>query len=395
MQGDAGGKIQWVALFLSARTQQHAGRANFLGIVRHNVTVLLCQQLKACRRLLKQAVVVQHAGIAALRRKHLLALCKGRTVGDHRLGHGAALGRSALIGQHQHVRRQLQADLGQVGGAMALEHIHAFHDLQTVADVMAQRGVHIGDHGGNAAAMVGTDGDHQLGQLNALVYRFHKSSGAGGHIQQDGIRAGSQLFGHDAGRNERDAADSCGHIPQGIHLFIGNGNSLALTNDRQADPVHLRKELLLREGGSGAGHALHLIDGAAGMAKAPAAHLGDLHAAGCDDRCNDQRGLVTHAASGVLVHLDARNGRKIHHHTAVSHHIGQLCGLLIGHAAQIDSHHPCSHLVISHFSADIAIDDLLQLLTAVRTAITLFCDQIINAHRITLLVFSIVRHYKI
>ena len=43
----------------------------------------------------------------------------------------------------------------------------------------------------------------------------------------------------------------------------------------------------------------------------------------------------------------------------------------------------------------IAIDDLLQLLTAVRTAITLFCDQIINAHRITLLVFSIVRHCKI
>ena len=30
MQGDAGGKIQRVALFLSARTQQHAGRANLL-----------------------------------------------------------------------------------------------------------------------------------------------------------------------------------------------------------------------------------------------------------------------------------------------------------------------------------------------------------------------------
>ena len=128
---------------------------------------------------------------------------------------------------------------------MALEHIHAFHDLQTVADVMAQRGVHIGDHSGNAAAMVGTDGDHQLCQLNALVYRLHKSSGAGGHIQQNSVRAGSQLFGHDAGCDERDAADSCGHIPQGVHLFIGNGNALALANDRQADPVHLRKELLL------------------------------------------------------------------------------------------------------------------------------------------------------
>ena len=395
MQGDAGGKVQRVALFLSARTQQHAGRADLLGIVRHNVTVLLRQQLEAGCGFLEQAVVVQHAGIAALRRKHLLALCKGRAIGDHRLGHGAALGRSALIGQHQHIGSQLQADLGQVGGAMALEHIHAFHDLQTVADVMAQRGVHISDHGCNAAAMVGTDGDHQLCQLNALVYRLHKSSGAGGHIQQNGVRTGGQLFGHDAGRDERDAADGCGHIPQGIHLFIGNGNSLALANDRQADPVHLRKELLLREGGSGAGHALHLINGAAGMAKAPATHLGDLHAAGRNDRRNDQRGLVAHAAGGVLVHLDARNGRKIHHHTAVSHYIGQLCGLLVGHTAQIDSHHPCSHLVVGHFSADIAIDDLLQLLTAVRTAVTLFCDQIINAHRITLLVFSIVRHCKI
>ena len=245
MQGDAGGKIQRVALFLSARTQQYAGRADLLGIVRHNVTVLLCQQLKACRGLLKQAVIVQHAGIAALRRKHLLALSKGRTVGDHRLGHGAALGRSALIGQHQHVRRQLQADLGQVGGAMALEHIHAFHDFQTVANVMAQRGVHIGDHGSHPAAVMGANGYHQLGQLNALVYRFHKSSGAGGHIQQDGIRAGSQFLGHDAGCDEWDAADGCGHIPQGIHFFICNGNALALANDRQADPVHLRKELLL------------------------------------------------------------------------------------------------------------------------------------------------------
>ena len=62
------------------------------------------------------------------------------------------------------------------------------------------------------------------------------------------------------------------------------------------DYVRLRKELLLREGGSGAGHALHLIDGAAGMAKAPAAHLGDLHAAGCDDGALTVRLFPTGAA---------------------------------------------------------------------------------------------------
>ena len=243
--------------------------------------------------------------------------------------------------------------------------------------------------------MVCADGHHELCQLNALVHGFHKGTGAGGHIQQNGVRAGGQLLGHDAGRDERDAAHGGGHIPQSVHLFVCHGDALALADDRQTDAVDLCKELFLRQGRPGARHALHLVDGAAGVAQTAAAHLGDLDPAGCHDGGDHQRGLVAHAAGGVLVHLDARNGRKIHHHTAVSHHIGQLCGLLIGHAAQIDSHHPCSHLVISHFSADIAIDDLLQLLTAVRTAITLFCDQIINAHRITLLVFSIVRHCKI
>ena len=268
---------------------------------------------------------------------------------------------------------------------MALEHIHALHDFQTVADVMAQRGVHIGDHGGNAAAMVGANGYHQLGQLNALVYRFHKSSGAGGHIQQDGIRAGGQFLGHDAGCDEWDAADGCGHIPQGIHFFICNGNALALANDRQTDPVHLRKKLLLREGGSGAGHALHLIDGTAGMAKAPAAHLGDLHAAGRHDGGNDQRGLVAHAAGGVLVHLDARNGRKVHHDAAVGHHVGKLCRLFVGHAAQVHSHHPGSHLIIGHLTGHITVDDALQLFAAVGAAVAFFGDQIINAHNFTLL----------
>ena len=278
---------------------------------------------------------------------------------------------------------------------MPLEHVHALHDLEAVADVAAQRSVHVGDHGSDAAAVMGADGDHQLGQLDALLHSLHERAGAGGNIQQDGVRAGGQLLGHDAGRDEGDAADGGGDVPEGVHLFVRHGDAFALADDRQADLVHLREELLLREGGLGAGDALHLVDGAAGVAKSAAAHLGDLDAAGRDDGRDDQRGLVAHAAGGVLVHLDARNGRKIHHHTAVSHHIGQLCGLFIGHATQIDSHHPCSHLVISHFSADIAIDDLLQLLTAVRTAVTLFCNQIINAHRITLLVFSIVRHCKI
>ena len=36
---------------------------------------------------------------------------------------------------------------------MAFEHVHALHHFQTVADVVPQRGVHIGDHGSYPAAM--------------------------------------------------------------------------------------------------------------------------------------------------------------------------------------------------------------------------------------------------
>ena len=158
---------------------------------------------------------------------------------------------------------------------MPLEHVHALHDLEAVADVAAQRGVHVGDHGSDAAAVMGADGDHQLGQLDALLHGLHERAGAGGDIQQDGVRAGGQLLGHDAGCDEGDAADGGSDVPEGVHLFIRHGDAFALADDRQADLVHLREELLLREGGLGAGDALHLVDGAAGVTESAAAHLGE------------------------------------------------------------------------------------------------------------------------
>ena len=69
----------------------------------------------------------------------------------------------------------------------------------------------------------------------------------------------------------------------------------------------------------------------------------------------------------------------------MGHDIGQLSSLLVGHAAQVDSHHPGCHLVISHLAADEAVDDGFQLLAAVGAAVPLLGDQIVNAHKVTLL----------
>ena len=108
------------------------------------------------------------------------------------------------------------------------------------------------------------------------------------------------------------------------------------------------------------------------MAQAAAAHLGDLHTAGRHHRGDHKGGLTAHAAG---------DGGKIDHHAAVGHHVRQLGCFFVGHAAQVDRHHPGSHLVIGHFPADKAVDNGLQLFPGVGTAIALFRDQIINTHR--------------
>src|SRR5699024_8926339 len=211
----------------------------------------------------------------------------------------------------------------QVGGAAALQHLHALHHFQAVADVVAQRGIHIGDHGGHFAAVVDADGHHQPGKLDAFLHRFHESTGAGGDVQQDGVRTGGQLFGHDAGGDQGDAADGGGDIPQRVHLFVGDGDVLTLADDRDAGAVYLGEKVLLAQGGAGAGDALHLVDGAAGVAQATAAHLGDLDPAGRRDGGDHQSGLIAHAAGGMLVHLDPRDGGKVHHFAAVGHDVGE------------------------------------------------------------------------
>ena len=118
------------------------------------------------------------------------------------------------------------------------------------------------------------------------------------------------------------------------------------------------------------------------MAQTSPAHLGDLDAAGRHDGRNDERGLVPHAAGGVLVRLDARDGGQIDHIAGAGHDIGQHGSLLIGHAAQIDGHKQRRHLVVGHIPGHIAVDRKGKLLTVQRAAIAFFGDNIIHSHKL-------------
>ena len=306
VQRDAGGKVDRVAFLEPPSPEQHAGVADLLDVVGRDIALPFPHdKVVAVGRFGKKAGVAQHAGVAALGFKHLAALFKRRAVGERTLGHGAAGREVALARQHKHVGCQLQADLGQIGGAAALQNGHAFGHFQRVADVVAERLVHIGDERGHSAAVRRADRDHQAGKFDRIVEVLHERAGAHRHIKQDGIRTGGQLFAHDRGGDQRDATDRGRDVAQGVEQLVRRGDLPALADDRKADAAHLGKEFFLRERGAGAGHGLHLVDGAAGVAEAAAAHLGDGYAAGRDNGHNDQRCLVPHAAGRMFVDLDA------------------------------------------------------------------------------------------
>ena len=329
MHRNARGKVDAVLLLDAARAQQHAGVADLFDVILVNIAVGGGGQLIAVLGLLELVGVAQYADVAALRGKHLAALFKRGAVGD---------------------------------------------------DALGQRLVHIGDERRNLAAMRRADGDHLAGQLQRTVQILHERAVAHRDIEQDRVRTGGQLLGHDGGRDQRDAADGGGHIAQGVHLLVGNGDLAALADDRNADLVDLPEELLLRQARAGAGHSLHLVNRAARVAEAAPAHLGDLDTAGRHDGRNDQRRLVTDAAGGVLVGLDARDGRQIDHVAGVGHDVGQHGGLLVSHAAQVDGHEKCRHLVVGHIACHIAVDGEGQFFMVQRTAVALLGDNIVHSH---------------
>ena len=385
MHGDAGGKVDAVLLFDASGPQQHAGIADFLHIVLHDVPVLPGGQLIAVFCLREPGRVFQHRHIAALCGKHLAAFHKGGAVPDNALRHRTAGRQVTPPRQHQHVGGQLQADFRQVGGAFALQDRHAFGHLQGVSDVFAQRLVHIGDKRRHLATVGSADGYHLTGQLGGILQIFHECTVAHGHIQQNSIGTRRQLFAHDGGGDQRNTAHCGGHIPQGVHLFVRHRDSSALANDRNADRIHLPEKFLLRQRGAGAGHRLHLVDGAAGMAQSPAAHFGNSHTAGGHDGRNDQRGLVPHAAGGVFVHLDALDGGQIHHITGASHHIGEDRGFFVGHTAQVNGHHQRGHLVVRHRAVHISVHRKGDLLPVQLSAVPFFGDNIVHSHGLSLL----------
>ena len=111
----------------------------------------------------------------------------------------------------------------------------------------------------------------------------------------------ASFFDMIAGGDQRDDVDRRGDVAERVELLVGGDEVGGLADDREADLAHLRDELVDRELDAEAGDRLELVERAAGVAEAAAAHLPERDAAGRDDRADGERRLVADAAGRVLV----------------------------------------------------------------------------------------------
>ena len=132
------------------------------------------------------------------------------------------------------------------------------------------------------------------------------------------------LLRHDAGGDQRDVVDGRGHVAQRVEQLVGRNEIGGLPDDREPDLAHLRDELVDGELDAEAGDRLELVERAAGVTEAAAAHLPERHAARGDDRADGERRLVAHAAGRVLVdHLAAERGAQVDRLAAADHRVGE------------------------------------------------------------------------
>ena len=122
---------------------------------------------------------VEHLRVAALGLDHFLELAVAGAVEQFALRHLARLvERLGDLAEVDHARGQLEREPRQVVGTGALQRLRDLHDLERVADRVAERLAHVGDEGLHALVDAAADADHQLRQAAGVDLPLHEGAGA-------------------------------------------------------------------------------------------------------------------------------------------------------------------------------------------------------------------------
>ena len=359
----------------------HGDHADAAGVDVVYITLLLRGYLDLHGRGREQARIIDRRGVSALRGDEFGEHIFGRSVRDGALEHG--LRRFVVFrdaGRREDAGAERVAELHELARSCAGEGVDRLAHLEGVAHSEAERLVHVRDDGDGLLAGALADGDKLGCERAGVVLRLHEGAAAALDVEHDDVRARGELLGHDAARDQRDARDGAGHVAQGVELLVRRDEVRRLPGDDHADVLDVLIKLLEREIRGKAGKALELVDRAAGVAEAAAGHLGHLDAAGRHHRHEDERGLVPHAAGGVLVRLDAGDAGEVDRLAAVEHGEREIERLAPVHAAKIDRHRHGGHLIVRHGAVDKAADHPLNLLGCQLAAVAFFHDQVVHLH---------------
>ena len=212
----------------------------------------------------------------------------------------------------------------------------------------SQRLVHAADQGHDRFPGQLTHPHHVLRQGKAVLQGMHDRAGTGFNVQYDGIGARCQLFAENGGNDQGQGVHGGGHVPQAVKCLVRRREMAGLAHHGHSDLLYLADKILHRQANTQAGNGFQFIQGTAGMAQAPAAHLGHRGAAGGHQGRQHQRGRISHTAGGMLIHLDAGNAGKIGNIPGVPHCQGQIRRFPVCHAVQADRHQQGGKLVLRH-----------------------------------------------
>ncbi|OPZ82146.1 MAG: hypothetical protein BWY77_00309 [bacterium ADurb.Bin431] len=262
--------------------------------------MLLDARCRAAARLLQALHIPALGPDQLLKTGHRPAAGDGVLQQVHRLA-GAAL----EARQQEHLHPEGVGDLHEVFRSASLQGLEHLAHLEPVAGGVAERLVHVCDHGHGWQAVQSGCMDDALGQGLGAADLGHKGSPAALDIHHQAVDAFGEFFTENAGGDERDGGDGGGAVAQGVDALVGRDKPLVLADHRHPEVAHLVVKGGRRQLGFKAGDRLQFVEGAAGMAKAAARDHRHLDPCRRHQGGEDEGNLVADAARAVLVDLAA------------------------------------------------------------------------------------------
>ena len=273
-----------------------------------------------------------------------------------------------------------QGNFQQVAFYIAFEDFHGFHNFQRIADIHAKRLIHAADDGGDLSAYMLSHFYHNMCQCFGVFLCFHESAAAAFYVQHDAVRTSSNLFGHDAGSNERNAVYSACHIPQGIEFFVRRGQVVRLAHEYQMAGFAVSQRIFFRYAYLKTGNGFQFVNGAAGEAQTTTTHFYHRYTKRSYQRCQNQRCGVAYTAGAVFIHFETGQTAQIEQCAGVCHFHGHLCRFFRIHAVEQNCHQQSGNLIIRQGAVCDALNKERNFFFRQLLFITFFDDNILKIH---------------